>query len=190
MAYIKEKPYLNDLPEVLPPIYEHAQRLVDSKGFINLDTNRYSVPEKLIGKKLDVYKYFDTVKIHYCYQEVATHSRLAGKRYGESRIDSHHTKIHYEQANKVLKETEQALRTSHESINLYITSLKKHVRGDGIRKLNRLLTFKHTYPLDAFIAAIEQAQRYGLYDLNRLEDLILKCVAGNYFNLNHEEDDL
>jgi len=50
MAYIKEKPYLNVLPEVLPPIYEHSQRLVDSKGFINLDTNRYSVPEKLIGK--------------------------------------------------------------------------------------------------------------------------------------------
>ena len=190
MAYIKEKPYLNVLPEVLPPIYEHSQRLVDSKGFINLDTNRYSVPEKLIGKKLDVYKYFDTVQIHYRYQEVATHSRLAGKRYGESRIDSHHTKIHYEHANKVLKETEHALRTCHESINLYVTSLKKHVRGDGIRKLNRLLAFKHTYPLDAFVAAIDQAQRYGLYDLNRLEDLILKYVAGNYFNLNHEENDL
>ena len=190
MAYIKEKPYLNVLPEVLPPIYEHAQRLVDSKGFINLDTNRYSVPEKLIGKKLDVYKYFETVQIHYRYQEIATHPRLAGKRYGESRIDSHHTKIHYEQANKALKETEHSLRACHESINLYVTSLKKHVRGDGIRKLNRLLAFKHTYPLDAFIAAIEQAQRYGLYDLNRLEDLILKFVAGNYFNLNHEENDL
>jgi len=71
-----------------------------------------------------------------------------------------------------------------------VTSLKKHVRGDGIRKLNRLLAFKHTYPLDAFVAAIDQAQRYGLYDLNRLEDLILKYVAGNYFNLNHEENDL
>ena len=27
---------------------------------------------------------------------------------------------------------------------------------------------------------------YGLYDLNRLEDLIIKSVAGDYFNLEEE----
>ena len=189
MAFVREKPYLTLLPAVLPPIYEHTRRLVDSKGFINLDTNRYSVPEKLIGKQLDVYKYLDCVRVHYQHQEVAVHARLAGKRYGESKIESHHTKIHYQEANRALKETEGLLRTCHESIDLYISSLKKHVRGDGLRKLNRLLTFKQTYPLDAFVTAIQQAERYGLYDLNRLEELIIKCVAGNYFNLTTEENE-
>ena len=189
VAYIKEKPYMVRLPEVLPPIYEHSQRLVDSKAYINLDTNRYSVPEKLIGKTLDVYKYLDVVRIEHQHREIALHPRLAGKRYGKSHIKGHHTKIQYQQANLVLKETESKLRACHASISAYITRFKRHVRGNGIRKFNHLLSMKHTYPLNAFIAAVEQAHRYGLYNLNRLEELIIKFVAGNYFNLTNEEND-
>lgn len=188
-AFIKEKPYLILLPAVLPPIYEHTQRGVDSKGFINLDTNRYSVPEKLIGKQVDVYKYLDAVRITYRHQDIAEHPRLAGKRYGESRLKNHHTKIQYQQANLVLKQTEESLRACHEIVGNYTSELKKHVRGAGVRQLNRLLALKHTYPLDAFIGAIQQASRYGLYDLHRLEELIIKFVAGNYFNLTTEEND-
>jgi hypothetical protein len=33
------------------------------------------------------------------------------------------------------------------------------------------------------MAAIEQAAHYGLYDLNRLEALILKQVSGSFFDL-------
>ena len=189
-AFIKEKPYIIPLPEVIPPIYEHLQRFVDSKGFINLDTNKYSAPEKLIGKQLDIYKYLDTVRMDYRHQEVATHPRLAGKRCGKSCIEGHHTKIHYQEANKALRQTEESLYACHKCVKAYVIALKKHIRGDGIRKLNRLLTFKHTYPLDAFIGAIQQASRYGLYDLNRLEELIIKFVAGNYFNLSTEVNDL
>jgi hypothetical protein len=189
-AFIKEKPYLIPLPDVLPPIYEHLRRIVDSKGFINLDNNRYSVPEKLIGKPLDVYKYLDYVRIDYQHQEVAVHPRLSGRRYGESRIKGHHTKIHYQQANLAFKKTEETLRACHDVLDTYITGLKKHVRGDGVRKLNRLLALKHTYPFDAFIGAVQQATRYGLYDINRLEELIIKFIAGNYFNLTPEENDV
>jgi hypothetical protein len=189
MAFIKEKPYLHLLPDVLPPIYEHVQRMVDSKGFINLDNNRYSVPEKLIGKQLDVYKYLDTVRIHYRHQEIAVHPRLSGKRYGESRLKHHHTKICYQHANLVIKKTEESLRTCHTVLDSYISALKKHVRGDGVRKLNRLLALKRTYPFDAFISAVQQANHYGLYDLNRLEELIIKLVAGNYFNLSQEDNE-
>jgi hypothetical protein len=186
---VQEKSYLIPLPEVLPSIYEHMRRIVDSKGFINLDNNRYSVPEKLVGKQLDVYKYLEEVRILHQHQEIAVHPRLAGKRYGESRIKGHHTHIHYHHTNQVLKKTEETLRSCHETLDSYITELKKHVRGDGVRKLNRLLALKHTYPFDAFINAVQQAQHYGLYDLNRLEELIIKFVAGNYFNLAHEENE-
>jgi hypothetical protein len=48
---------------------------------------------------------------------------------------------------------------------------------------------KRTYPAGPFIAAIEQALHYGLFDLGRLEDLILKHVAGDFFALNTRKDD-
>ena len=57
------------------------------------------------------------------------------------------------------------------------------------RALRRLIEMKRTYPAGPFIAAIEQALRYGLFDLGRLEDLILKQVAGDFFALAAREDD-
>jgi hypothetical protein len=55
-----------------------------------------------------------------------------------------------------------------------------------VAKLRRLLELKRSYPAEPFLAAIEQALRYGLFDLARLERLILERVAGDFFDL--EED--
>ena len=186
-AFIQERPYLVPLPLVLPPIYEHMRRWVDTRGFIHVETNQYSAPERLIGKEVDVYKTLETVRIEYHHREVGIHSRLSGNRYGKSTLKGHHTQIHYAKINQSVRETEETLRMSHKVVNAYIAELKKHVRGTGLQKFNRLLSLKHTYPFEAFVGAIEQAHHYGLYDLNRLEDLIIKFVAGNYFNLISDE---
>ena len=45
---------------------------------------------------------------------------------------------------------------------------------------------KRTYPSQPFLSAINQALRYGLYDLNRLEAMILKYTAGEFFDLDDE----
>ena len=45
---------------------------------------------------------------------------------------------------------------------------------------------KRTYPAGPFIAAIEQALHYGLFDLARLERLIRERVAGDFFDLNEQ----
>ena len=185
-AFIQEKPYLVSLPEVLPPIYEHYQRLVDCQGYVHLETNRYSAPEKLIGKTIDVYKYPETVRLFYKHQEIGTHPRLSGKRYEYSRLSGHHSKNQKKQASLAANKTEAALRGHDELLDQYIETLKKHVRGSGYRSLNRLLNLKRTYPTEAFLCAIKKANHYGLYDLNRLEDLIIKSVAGDYFNLEEE----
>jgi hypothetical protein len=57
-----------------------------------------------------------------------------------------------------------------------------------VRALHRLLELKWTYPSGPFPAAIDQALRFGLFDLGRLEALILKHVAGDFFNLDSDRD--
>jgi hypothetical protein len=56
-----------------------------------------------------------------------------------------------------------------------------------VARLRQLLNLKRTYPADALEAAIDQALHYGLYDLGRLERLILERVAGNFFQLGDLE---
>ncbi len=71
-----------------------------------------------------------------------------------------------------------------------------HMRsnGWGRRALARLLEIKRTYPAAPFIAAVEQALQYGMFDLGRLETLVLERVAGDFFalegndNEGHEDD--
>ncbi|MBK7235071.1 MAG: hypothetical protein IPI02_05355 [Sterolibacteriaceae bacterium] len=49
-----------------------------------------------------------------------------------------------------------------------------------------MLDLQRTYPRAPFLAAVGQAAHFGLYDLGRLEKLILQQVAGNFFALNDD----
>jgi transposase len=180
-VFIQEKPYLQSLPLVLPPVYEHFSRTVDSQGYVNVDNNRYSVPERLIDKWVDVYKTLQEIRIHYNHEEVACHKRVIGQINARRKIEGHHTKQSHHYAQHKINQTEQALLGQHEILDAYIAELKKKNRG--IRILDRVLHLKRTYPQDAFIAAVTRAHNYGLYDLSRLEELILKHIAGDFFNL-------
>jgi hypothetical protein len=52
-----------------------------------------------------------------------------------------------------------------------------------------MLQLKRSYPPQPFLAAVEQALKYGLFDLNRLETLVLRHVAGDFFALDDETQD-
>ena len=182
-AYLQEKPYLIALPKTLPPIFIHCVRQVDISGYVNLDSNRYSAPERLVGKKVDVYKYLNEVQIFHNHEHIATHPRLIGSRFKKSTLSGHHTKQIRMQSDNAASQIERQLKGHHDILDKYIKQLKQHVRGRGFKQLNRLLNIKQTYPPDAFLSAITKAEHYGLYDLNRLEDLVLKYVAGEFFNL-------
>ena len=69
------------------------------------------------------------------------------------------------------------------SLDRYVAGIKKSCYGSGRRKLQKLLELQRTYPVDAFEKAVESALHYGLYDLARLENMILSFVAGDFFNL-------
>jgi hypothetical protein len=44
------------------------------------------------------------------------------------------------------------------------------------------------YPREALLAAIAEAARYGLYDLDRIERMIPRLVARDYFLLNNDPE--
>jgi hypothetical protein len=72
-------------------------------------------------------------------------------------------------------------------LDAYVSALIKHLNGRGTRALNRLLQLQRSYPAQPFLAAVEQALKYGLFDLTRLETLVLRQVAGDFFALGDQE---
>jgi lambda repressor-like predicted transcriptional regulator len=185
-AYLMEKPHLQALPGVLPPVYEPLEREVDVYGYVSVDTNRYSAPERLIGKSVTVHKYFREIQIWHRGTLVATHARHIGERNTSHRLAGHHSALN-NRVNPGLAMEEVLLRDDHPTLARYAAALKQ--RGRSLRALRRLLDMKRSYPAEPFLAAIEQALHYGLFDLGRVEALILKYVAGDFFRLPEVSED-
>lgn len=185
-AYVIEKPHLRPLPEALPPVYDLLERAVDLHGFVSVDTNRYSVPERFVGQSVTVYKLPTLIRICKKDREIAAHPRLIGQRDGKSTLPGHHP-IPARRTSSMAAE-EKLLIGHHPSLDRYAAALKQRRHGWGRRAQRRLLELKRTYPSGPFIAAVDQALHYGMFDLGRLEALILKQVAGDFFALDPESD--
>jgi transposase len=186
-AYLIEKPYLQPLPSALPPVYEVFERVVDLYGYVSVDTNRYSTPERFVGQSVTVYKYPADIRIYRRGTEIARHPRLIDQRDARHTLPEHHPTPVRRRRGPALEE--KLLAGHHPSLERYAAALKQRAHGRGVRALRRLLELKRTYPSGPFLAAIDQAMQFGLFDLGRLEKLILKQVIGDFFTLDAEAND-
>ena len=186
-ACLIEKPHLLPLPPYIPPVTRIHYRVVDTQGYVHLDTNRYSVPERLLGKKVAVHKRPAQVLVFQGQRLVAEHPRLIGQRDTDHLVKDHHRSLQRGKTPRGPSPQELALRGRDPLLDRYVAALKKRSPGRGVAKLRRLLALKQSYPAGPFLAAVAQALDYGLFDLARLERLILERVAGDFFDLGEEE---
>jgi len=186
-AYVMEKPHLLSLPLHIPAVTQIHYRIVDTQGYVHLDTNRYSIPQRLLGKKVAVHKRPQQVLVFAGQQLVAEHPRLIGQRDTDQLIKSHHPSLQRGKTPSGPSPQEQALSGRDPLLDQYVAALKQRAPGRGVSRLRRLLEMQRTYPAGPFLAAVKQALQYGLFDLVRLERLILERVAGDFFNLDEED---
>jgi hypothetical protein len=87
---------------------------------------------------------------------------------------------------------EKAILAAVPEIADYVMALKQRGRKVPGLALRQLLRLVREYPRQPLLAAVREATRYGLYDLDRLERMILRRVAREYFLLddgNEPHDD-
>jgi len=189
--FAAEQPLLKPLPAYVPEVYELHSRHVDVYGFVSLHTNRYSVPPELLGRQVEVRETCARVRIFDGHRLVADHEkqepgaerwvvlpehqRAAGRR-GHDAPPSPH---------------EQHLRSAGPEFDALVEALKKRYGGQAIRAVRQLHVLWRDYPDAPLRAAIAVALRYGLTDLKRIERLVLRQIAGDFFRLptEPEEDD-
>jgi transposase len=187
-AYVMEKPCLQSLPPYIPPVYQTLYRGVDVAGYVHVDTNRYSVPERLIGKEVEVHKLWDRIEIFWKNHKVADHERLIDKREARSTVKGHHLPLYRQRAHSGPCKEEMGLLGRSEHLDRYVEEIKKRSAGRAVRQMRKLLSLKRTYPETPFSTAMEQALHYGMYDLYRLEQMILSQVAGDFFNIKEDDE--
>lgn len=180
-AFLEEKPFLIPLPEHVPEPYRLICRVVDSQGFVHLDTNRYSVPERLVGATAEICVFWDRIKVYAKHKLVAEHARELERKQVRITDPAHHPPLKRKESGPCREE--RLLVGENEALDSYVAGLKERSRGRGIQPLRRLLNLKRTYPEGPFLTAIERALHYKMYDLGRLENLIISITAGKLFKL-------
>lgn len=182
--YAVERSKMRRLPAWRPEIYQLHQRVVDLDGYIHVDGHTYSVPYQLIGKPVEVRESKDAIRVFAGPREVAGHDKVISTLRHQRRTLAAHRPPRGQGAGppQVLPE-ERELAAAGAPFADYAAALKK--RG-GLRwpaVLRRFAQMRRDYPTAQLAAAIATAAHYGLYDLDRLERMILKQVATDFFVL-------
>jgi transposase len=180
-----ERLHLKPLPAWIPEVYRVHERSVDVEGFVCLHATRYSVPVSWIGRRVEVRETKDKVEIELDARHVVTHVRTLAPL---QRITlPEHKRAWGEGVKKNERHPEeQTILQAAPEIAGYVAELKQKGRKVVALSLRQLLRLLREYPRAPFLAAVREAAQYGLYDLDRLERMILRRVARDYFLLDTE----
>jgi hypothetical protein len=183
-----EQMHLKPLPVWIPEVYRLHQRIVDIEGYVALHTNRYSVPVSWIGRRVEVRETRDKVEIQLDARNLVTHSRVVEQERQRITLSQHRPpRGKGIKRNAPHPEEEAILRNAPELAD-YLAALKQRSRKVVALTLRQLLRMVQEYPREPLLAAVHQAARYGLYDLDRLERMILRRIVREYFVLDRNNE--
>jgi transposase len=184
-----ERLHLKPLPAWIPEVYRMHQRIVDVEGYVSLHSIRYSVPVDWIGRRVEVRETRDKLEIELDARRIVTHTRMLTPFPQRITLAEHKPPHGQGVKRSAPHPEEQLLIEAAPEIALYVAALKQKGRKVVALLLRQLLRLLREYPRDAFLAAVQEAARYGLYDLDRLERMILRRIARDYFLLEDEGND-
>jgi hypothetical protein len=177
--FAKELPAMKALPAWLPDIYVLHHRVVDLEGYVHADGRTYSVPYQLIGRQVEVRETKDKVRIFEGQRLVAEHERTFTFEKTRSTKPEHRPLAGRTRIRESSPEERELSATEPP-----LADYAKEVKARSSRwpaALRRLLQMSRDYPKKPFVDALASAAHYGLYDLDRLERIVLRNIATEYF---------
>ncbi len=185
-----ERLHLKPLPAWIPEVYRLQERLVDVEGYIALHTNRYSVPVDWIGRRVEVRETKDKIEIQLDARRLVTHRRIAEAEHQRVTLAEHRPpRGHGARRRDHPRPEEKAIVAAVPELADYVAGLKQRSRKIVTLALRQLLRLVREYPREPLLGAVREAARYGLYDLDRVERMILRRVAREYFLLDESLPD-
>jgi transposase len=184
-----ERLHLQPLPAWIPEVYRLHPRTVDVEGYVSVNSVRYSVPVTWIGRRVEVRETRNKLEIELDARHTVTHIRALTPPSQRITLAEHRPPRGEGVKRSDPHPEEQALVEAAPEIAPYVAALKQKGRKVVALALRQLLRLLKEYPRSPFLAAVREAAQYGLYDLDRLERMILRRVAQDYFLLLDTDSD-
>lgn len=185
-----EQPQLKPLPLHVPEVYALHHRGVDLCGYVHVHTNRYSVPPELIGRDVEVRESIDRIRIFSGHRLVATHERHEEGARARSTLPEHRCarRWQHRHPNPPPIAEERVLRAGPPCVGAMVDAIKQRRGGRAVRPIRQLHRLYIDYPEGPLCRALEVALTYGVTDIKRIERMVLKEIAGDFFRLPCDEE--
>jgi len=184
-----ERTHLKPLPAWIPEVYRLHARTVDVEGYVSVNSIRYSAPVAWIGRRVEVRETRDKIEMELDARHLVTHVRAVTPQNQRITLAAHRPPRGEGVKRSDPHPEEQAIVEAAPEVAAYVAALKQKGRKVVALALRQLLRLLREYPREPFLAAVREASRFGLYDLDRLERMILRRVARDYFLLRETELD-
>jgi transposase len=180
--FAKEQPQLVPLPAWLPDVYVLHHRVVDTEGYVHADGHIYSVPYQLIGRRVELRETKDALRVFDGPRMVAEHERVFSfEKRRTTKAEHRPPKGTIAKVERQPTPDECELLQAEPPLPEYARGVKRKGSNRWPAQLRRLAQMWRDYPRKPFIDAVASAIHYGLYDLDRLERMVLRNVATEYF---------
>jgi transposase len=181
--FLHERVHLKPLPIWIPTVYQLHHRIADVEGFVSVGGNRYSVPYTLIGHRLEVRETRDRIEVFDGHREVATHVKVMEPLSQRVTIPEHRPPRGQGRSKRSTSPEEVALLMTEPALTDYVAAFRSRHPGRMLRMLRRLQGMVRDYPRPPLLAAVQTALEFGLFDLDRLDRMVLRHIARDYFVL-------
>ena len=176
------------LPSYVPEVYALHHRIVDSEGYVSIQRNRYSAPWQLIAKRVEVRETKDRVDVFDGPRRVASHKRVIDPLDLRVTDPAHRPPRRDGFFARRQSAEEQRLGERLPESRAFVELLKQRKRATAPR-LRWLLRIVDDYPKDAVATALTEATRFGMTDLERLERMVLRLIARDFFAPRPRDED-
>jgi transposase len=186
---VTELPHLRPLPLWVPEVVRVHHRIVDVDAAVCLATNRYSVPEEWIGRRVEVRESTQRLEIDLGRGTPVVHTRLVGVSHQRVTLPEHRRPRGSHRRRAETPPEEAAILTAAPELAGFLAGLSTHGRKSRTRAARHLLRMLREYPRAPLVAALGEAAAYGLFDLDRIERMVLRRIQKEYFTLEGESHD-
>ena len=187
--FATERPKLKPLPLWRSPVYRIHNRIVDLESYVNVNTYRYEVPARYIGHNLEVRETKNEIQVFDGPRVIVTHPRRVGDL-TRIRLPKSERAERQRKRNEHLLAEERQLHAELPTFRQWITELHRRApRGRAVARLRQLKRLLRDYPEAPLRQALEEASRFGLYDLDRIETMTLRNIRNDYFPSGDPGDD-
>ncbi len=187
-----ERTRLRPLPAHIPQPYRIHHRTVSTEGYVSIDTHKYSAPPKWIGHEVQACETQETIEIklkNRATKPTVTHQRVIDPHDGKTTLPEHRIPRGQGRKRKQPPREEKLLLEIAPELESYVKDLKRKAKKQTTLALRQLLRMVREYPTQPLHNAVQRAHHYGLYDLDRVESLLIRLIHEEYFQLGPRGDD-